>query len=205
MTPTLHVDGPIATLVLDAPPGNPTDRAFFSALTALTRDTLPALDVVGLVIHGRGRHFSSGADVEELRARVTSGPADAVHRELGAHAAALSALEALPYPVVAAIDGCCLGSGLELALACRARIATRRALLGLPEVTFDLMPGCGGTVRLPACVGVGPALDLALTGRFVDADEAHRMGLVDALVSAGDLLPAARRMARFLSGGREVR
>ena len=104
MTPTLHVDGPIATLVLDAPPGNPTDRAFFSALRALTRDTLPALEVVGLVIHGRGRHFSSGADVEELRARVTAGPAEAVHQELGAHAAALSALEALPYPVVAAID-----------------------------------------------------------------------------------------------------
>lgn len=205
MTPTLDARGPIATLVLDAPPNNRTDRAFFAALGTLVADVLPRLDVAGLVIRGAGRHFSSGADVDELRARVAAGPADAVRDELVAHAAALTALERLPYPVVAAIDGCCLGSGLELALACRARVATDRALLGLPESTFGLMPGCGGTVRLPALVGRGPAMDLALTGRFVDAPEAAALGLVDAVVPRAGLDEAARRMVRFLAGPGEAR
>jgi len=205
MTPTLVPEGPVATLLLDAPPGNPTDRAFFEALGHLVRDVLPGLAVDGLVVRGRGRHFSSGADVDELRSRVVEGPAEPVLDALAAHASALSALEDLPYPVVAAIDGCCLGSGLELALACRARVATERALLGLPEVTFGLMPGCGGTVRLPARVGLGAAIDLALTGRFVEAPEALRLGLVDAVVARDRLDDAARRLVRFLAGPGEAR
>jgi enoyl-CoA hydratase/carnithine racemase len=205
MTPTLQVEGTVASLILDGPPRNVTDRAFFEALAGLVRDVLPRLDVLGLVVRGRGRHFSAGAEVEELRARVVDGPLDAVHAELSAHADALAALERLPYPVVAAIDGCCLGSGLEVALACRARIATDGALLGLPEVTFGLMPGCGGTVRLPERVGVGAAMDLALTGRFVDAGEALAMGLVDAVVPRERLATAAERMVRFLAVSREAR
>ncbi len=205
MTPTLQADGPIALLVLDAPPGNPTDQAFFERFAMLVRDVLPSLDTQGLVIRGRGRHFSAGADVDELRARVAGGPIAAVRQELAAHAASLAALECLPYPVVAAIDGCCLGSGLELALACRARVATDRALFGLPEVTFGLMPGCGGTVRLPERVGVGTALDMALTGRFVDAAEALALGLADAVVSRDRLTAASERMVRFLASTREAR
>lgn len=205
MTPTLHVEGAVASLVLDGPPRNATDRAFFDDLAGLVRDVLPRLEVSGLVMRGRGRHFSAGAVIDELRARVLGGPVDAVHGELTAHAGTLAALERLPYPVVAAIDGCCLGSGLELALACRARIATEHALLGLPETTFGLMPGCGGTVRLPERVGVGAAMDLILTGRFVDGREALAMGLVDAVVPRTQLAAASERMVRFLAGTREAR
>ncbi len=95
---------------------------------------------------------------------------------------------------MAAVGGCCLGSGLELALACRWRIAAANAVFALPETSFDLMPGCGGTVRLPSLVGRGRAVDLVLSGRFVDAGEAREIGLVDAIVDRRDLLAAARRL-----------
>ena len=95
---------------------------------------------------------------------------------------------------MAAVGGCCLGSGLELALACRWRVAAANAVFALPETSFDLMPGCGGTVRLPLLVGRGRAVELLLSGRFVDAAEAREIGLVDAVVDRRDLLAAARRL-----------
>ncbi|NOZ02246.1 MAG: enoyl-CoA hydratase/isomerase family protein [Deltaproteobacteria bacterium] len=188
---TLEKAGDIATLFLDAPPQNRMDGVFFHELRTITRNVLPGLDTLGLVVRGRGRHFSSGADVEELLTTPQSDLPD--NRE------ALTALESLPYPVVAAIDGACFGSGLELALTCRARLATGNALLGLPEVTFDLMPGCGGTIRLGETVGLGPAIDMTLSGRFLDAKEARWIGLVDAVVPRKELDAAAARLVRALA------
>jgi len=195
----LELDGGIARLILDAPPRNEMDQGFFSDFAALA-GTLMELPVRGLVIHGAGRHFSSGADTSALKAGVA-----------GAHLAlsALTLLEAtesfqavsdLPYPSVAAVGGCCLGSGLELALACRWRVAAANAVFALPETSFDLMPGCGGTVRLPQLVGRGRAVELLLSGRFVDAEEALEIGLVDAVVDRRDLLATARRLVERIPG-----
>ena len=158
----------------------------------------PGLDVAGLVVRGRGRHFSAGADVPRL-CRLAASRAPDTLDVLAANSAAFTSLERLPYPTVAAIDGVCLGSGLELALACRWRIATPSALFASPEAEFGLIPGCGGSVRLPERIGTGAALDLFLSARHLDAEEAFRLGLVDALLPRADLGPAASRLVRRLA------
>ncbi len=107
-------------------------------------------------------------------------------------------LAALPFPTVAAIHGACLGGGLELALACRCRVATEhpKTKLGLPEVQLGLIPGLGGTQRLPRLIGVPDALDLILTSKQVDARKAKRLGLVDDTCHPADLRTAAERVLR---------
>jgi len=189
----LDPDGEIASLVLDAPPRNEMNQGFFGTLAALVR-TLHDLPVRGLVVHGAGRHFSSGADIGALKAGVAAGETSRASRALFAATSSLQAIAELPYPTVAAIGGCCLGSGLELALACRWRVAAANAVFALPETSFDLMPGCGGSVRLPLLVGRGRAAELLLSGRFMDAGEALEIGLVDAVVDRRGLVAAARRL-----------
>jgi 3-hydroxyacyl-CoA dehydrogenase/enoyl-CoA hydratase/3-hydroxybutyryl-CoA epimerase len=179
--------------VLDAPPRNEMGQDFFRTLAALI-GTLKALSVRGLVVHGAGRHFSSGADIDALKAGLAGAQPDLAKSTLFAATSSFQALAELPYPTIAAVGGCCLGSGLELALACRWRVAAANAVFALPETSFNLMPGCGGTVRLPALVGRGRAVELLLSGRFVDAAAALEIGLVDAVVDRRDLLPAARRL-----------
>jgi enoyl-CoA hydratase/carnithine racemase len=198
----LEQHGVIAELLLNAPPRNEMNRQFFDAWAELVRE-LPRLAVAGLIVRGRGRHFSSGADVEELRQRL--GPAGSSAETcatapgfLRDATAGFQALAQLPFPVVAAISGACLGSGLELALACHYRVATPTAVLGLPETSFQLMPGCGGTVRLPAVVGVGRAIELVLTGRRLLAPEAREMGLIDGVVERDELRSAAAGLIRRL-------
>jgi len=194
----LEQEGDLAVLFLCAPPRNLMDGPFFEALTGLVRDVLPDLPVAGLVVRGSGRHFSAGADVAALKALADRDDGDAP-RVLRENAAAFTGLERLPYPTVAAVDGACLGSGLELALACTWRLSTPSALYAAPEASFGLVPGCGGTVRLPERIGVGPALDLILTSRYVDAEEALRLGIVDGVVPREDLGPAAARLVRRLA------
>ncbi len=194
-SPQLRVEGELAWLELATPPQNRMDAAFFAVFGRLVREELPGLAVQGLVLCGQGRHFSSGAPIDELRA---AGP----DREgLQAASASLRALGGLPYPVVAAISGCCLGSGLELALACHYRLAGSGAVFALPEVQFGLMPGCGGCLRLPARVGLAAALELILSGRSLGAQEAHELGLVEAVLPRRQLHKAAARLLRNLGRG----
>lgn len=129
----------------------------------------------GLVITGVGdRAFSAGAEVAELAG--LTGPAAEARMDRGQRV--LAALEALPVPVVAAVNGYALGGGLELAMACDLRVASRSARFGQPEITLANIPGWGGTQRLPRLVGEGRAMELILTGRLIDADEAAVIGLV---------------------------
>lgn len=186
-------DGGIARLVLDAPPRNEMDQTFFHTLAALA-GSLAGLPVRGLVVHGAGRHFSSGAEINALKEGLSGAQPALAASALVAATSSFQAIAELPYPTVAAVGGCCLGSGLELALACRWRVAAANAVFALPETSFDLMPGCGGTVRLPSLVGRSRAVDLVLSGRFVGAEEAGEIGLVDAVVGRRELLDAARRL-----------
>ena len=192
----------IAILTVCAPPRNEMTLAFFRALADLRREVFPRLAVRGVVVHGEGRHFSSGADLAELRA-ILAARSDEAEALLRDNHLSFQALESLPFPVVAAIGGCCLGAGLELALACHARIAAPRAVFALPEVSFGLMPGCGGTVRLPRLVGPSKAAELILSGRTFLADEAREIGLVDRIVDRKDLVAAAREF--ILRGPGEAR
>src|SRR5665213_2142542 len=188
-------DDGIAWLTLDKPDGsaNTLSRAVLIGLEQQL-GALPARSPRGLVIRsGKTSGFIAGADIREFTS-FASAAAALEHIELGQRLCGQVA--ALPYPSVAAIHGFALGGGLELALACRYRVAVgdERLQLGLPEVQLGIHPGFGGSVRTVRLLGVRPAMQLMLTGRPVRADKAARIGLVDKLVSAGELDEAARAM-----------
>jgi len=175
-------------------------------LNALDRATVQEIDravetaggdprVGVLILTGAGeKAFVAGADIHEL-ADQTPVEGEAFSR---AGQAALSRLETLGKPSIAAINGYALGGGLELALACTLRLASESARLGLPEVSLGIIPGYGGTQRLARLVGPGRALEIVLTGEPIGAGEALRIGLVNRVVPAADLLPAAETLARTL-------
>jgi enoyl-CoA hydratase/carnithine racemase len=153
-----------------------------------------ALRVV--ILTGAGdRAFCAGADLKE-RARMGDADVAGFHKALRD---ALAGLEALPQPVVAAVNGAALGGGLELALACDLRVAAEGVEVGLPEVGLGIIPGGGGTARLPRIVGLGRAKELVLTGRRVGAAEALAMGLVTEVVPAARLAEAALALAERLA------
>ena len=144
--------------------------------------------------------FVAGADIAEMAEQT---PLEARARSQRGQALC-SRIEHLGKPVIAAVNGFALGGGLELALACHLRFAADTALLGLPEVTLGIIPGFGGTQRLPRLIGLGPALELIATGEPVSAQEAYRLGLVNRVFQAGELLEAARKCARTIAGNGPV-
>jgi len=168
-------------------------------LNALNRETICELESFtvsfaadpaqrALVVTGAGdKSFVAGADIKELAALDARGAEDA--SRLGQRV--FRAIERLDRPVIAAVNGYALGGGCELALACHMRIASENAALGLPEVGLGIIPGYGGTQRLPRLVGRGRALELILSGRLVKADEAERIGLVNRVVPREKLLDEA--------------
>lgn len=173
-----------------------------SALNALDDDVMTELAVAielaevdvavrALVVTGAGRAFVAGADLANIE-RIQDAFAGREFSLAGQDL--MNALSALPFPTIAAINGFALGGGLELALACDLRVAARGAKLGLPEVTRGVFPGYGGTQRLSRLIGQGRALDLILTGRHVDADEALQLGIVNRVVD--DALEGALDLAR---------
>lgn len=134
-------------------------------------------ELKAVVLSGAGgKAFAGGADISELKERT--------HREafFGFNQRLFQKLEDFPRPVIAAIDGYALGGGLELALSCDLRVASKSAKVGMPEVSLGIFPGAGGTWRLPRVVGLGHAKELVFTGRIVDAEEAFRLGLFERLV-----------------------
>ncbi len=193
-------DGHVVLLTIDRP----------SKLNALDQDTIDELqraftmlddfDQVGAVIlTGAGeKAFVAGADIGELAEQgVLDGKANAQRGQQ-----LTLSIERCSKPVIAAINGFALGGGLELALACDLRFAARTARLGLPEVSLGIVPGYGGTQRLPRLVGTGAALQLILTGDPVTADEALRIGLVNGVTEPAELLPTCKAVAaRIVSRG----
>ncbi len=152
-----------------------------------TLDAVARSEARVLIITGAGeRAFCAGADITELTGRNLA--AHKAGAELGQHV--FAKLDTLPVPSIAAINGFALGGGCELALSCSFRLATPRARFGLPEIKLGLIPGYGGTQRLPRLIGESRALEIILTGRMVGAEEALKIGLVNHIVE-GDLLDAA--------------
>ena len=184
--------GAVALLTLNRPEkrnalGGEMRCAFFGAVGNAARDP----EVRAVVITGAGgKAFAAGSDIAEFEART---PVDQyrVQRQPSIY----ELVERLPKPVIAAIDGWCLGAGLELAMACDVRIASDRSKLGQPEIGLGIIPGGGGTQRLPRIVGVGAALKMILGGDPIDAAEALRLRLVEEVVAAGELLPRAVALA----------
>ena len=193
-TLTLAVRARVATITVNRP----------DKLNALNDHTIAELgeaidavgardDVAGAILTGAGsRAFVAGADIAELSAQ---GPLDGRARALAGQRV-FSRFESSPKPVIAAVNGFALGGGCELAMACHIRVAADTARFGLPEVKLGIGPGYGGTQRLPRLVGKGRALQLILTGEMIDAAEAYRIGLVNKVVTAAELLDSAEAMLR---------
>ena len=180
--------GPVALLTLDRPKAlNALDGAMLEAISARCAELAADPSLRAVVLTGEGRAFAAGADVAEMR-RHDAREAERWSR-LG-HAA-LAALEALPVPVIAAVNGYALGGGCELALACDWIYASERARFGQPEVGLGLVPGFGGTTRLVRRVGVAWAKELVLGGEPIDAATALRIGLANRVFPPDELVPAA--------------
>lgn len=159
-------------------------------------DQVAGSDARALIVTGAGaKAFCAGADIKELTGRSLSEQ----RRDAAFGQAVLARLDDLPMPSVAAINGYAFGGGMELALACTFRIAAPNAKMGLPEIKLGLIPGYGGTQRLPRVVGEARALEMILSGRTLDAEDALRIGLVHH-IAEGDVLQAAIAYARQFSG-----
>lgn len=184
-------EGSVAVLTLDRPPVNALSGELVDELEGAIGRSEDA-GVRAVVVTG-SPHFAAGADVKGFHAAMESGTRDALAGRLSA---VLRRLERLPKPVVAAIRGFALGGGCELALACDFRILSEDATLGQPEVNLGIMPGAGGTVRLPRLIGVARARELIFSGRHVDAAEALGIGLADRVVPNEELDEAAMDAAQ---------
>jgi enoyl-CoA hydratase/carnithine racemase len=183
MTVRLERRGAAAIVTIDRPDQrNALSRQAVLDLGRIGRE-LAADDTVRLaIVTGSGdKAFCAGADLKE-RAGMSH---DGVREMLGLYASELAWLERSPFPTAAAVNGAALGGGLELALTCDLRLAQPRAVFGLPETTLGIVPGAGGTQRLPRIVGYPKAVELVLTGARIDAAEAHALGLVNRVAPEG--------------------
>jgi len=190
-------DRAIATLTINRPEKRnalsvAVRRAFLDAFSALSQDP----DIRVIVITGAGdKSFVAGADIAEFATRT---PVEQYQVMRGP--SPLEAIERSPKPVIAAINGHCLGGGLELAMACDFRIASERARFGQPEINLGIIPGGGGTQRLPRLIGLGSAMQMVLTGEPIDAERAYRVGLVQEIVPHERLMPRVREIAGVIAG-----
>ncbi len=187
----------IAVLTVNRPDAlNALDAPTLTQLRDRLREVADDADVRVVVLTGTGdRAFVAGADIKYMSALGVDEARE--WGALGQEAGRL--LETMPKPTIAAINGFALGGGCELALACDFRYAAANAKLGQPEVNLGIIPGWGGTQRLARAVGIGLAKELVLTGRMVDADEAQRIGLVNAVFEPGELMEKTMETARALA------
>jgi enoyl-CoA hydratase len=191
-------DGAVAVVTIDNPPMNALSAPLLDELEA-EFERLDADDAVrAIVLRGAGeRAFVAGADIKEFpslrEAAAGDGGSAGGIQKLGAR------MDAARTPFIAAIHGFCLGGGLELAMCCDIRVAAEGAQLGQPEIKLGLIPGGGGTQRLPRLVGLGRAQLLNMTGDFIDAGTAYDWGLVEKVVPAEELLDAALTIARTIA------
>ncbi|MBI4736402.1 MAG: enoyl-CoA hydratase/isomerase family protein [candidate division NC10 bacterium] len=190
-------EGGVATLVVDRPPLNALSYQTKEEIAACLEEVAADSAVRCLIVFGAGaRAFSVGSDIKEFP-EVT---ARRLGRQRAAHEHAVyNRLDRFPVPTIAAIEGHCLGGGLELALACDLRVAGETSRLGLPEVTLGVFPAGGGTERLPRLIGEAHARELIYTGEPVDAREAWRIGLVNRVAPAGQALRVAQELGRTIA------
>ena len=193
----LDVDTTVATIRLDRPPANAISRQVSDELRDAVLEAGGREDVRAVVVWGGPKIFAAGADIKDM---VGWGPEE-IRPVVSALGDALVVLEEVPKVTIAAIEGYCLGGGCELALACDFRFAAQDATLGQPEIALGIIPGAGGTQRLPRLVGHARARELVYSGRRVSADEALRIGLVDAVTPPGEAHQVAVHVAlRYAKG-----
>jgi enoyl-CoA hydratase len=192
---TFAVTDRIATITVNRPDKlNALNSATIAELGVAIDEARTRGDVGAVILTGAGRAFVAGADIGELHGQT---PLEATARSRAGQAV-FRRFETSPKPTIAAINGFALGGGCELAMSCHMRIASEFAKLGQPEVKLGIVPGYGGTQRLPRLVGRGAALRLLLTGEIIDANEAYRLGLVDQVVAATALIDTATALLKTM-------
>lgn len=183
---SIAYQGQIAVITIDSPPVNALSQAVRSGLVECVGEAVSNEDTLAIVLICAGRTFIAGADISEFG----KPPLEPYLPDV------LETLDACPIPIIAAMHGTALGGGLETALACRYRIAVDSSRIGLPEVSLGLIPGAGGTQRLPRIAGLENALDMITSGRHVGAREALKMGVIDEITGTNGLLTTAVEFAR---------
>src|SRR4051795_5806028 len=197
MAVTFSAEAAVGYVTLDKPPANSYDKAFMDELGAAV-DAAAADDAVKAVIvrSASKRFFSAGADIKAFLANDSAANMAMIER---GHEV-LASIARVPKVFIAQVEGHALGGGLEISLACDLRFGARGAYkLGVPEVTLGLLPGNGGTQRLPRIIGVPKALDLMITGRPVSPGEAHGLGILNRLFAASEIAERTRAYAETLS------
>ncbi|MBN2397514.1 MAG: enoyl-CoA hydratase/isomerase family protein [Deltaproteobacteria bacterium] len=190
------IEDEIAVITINNPPMNPLITAVRDQLSAIMTELAGKLDEVkAVILTGSGKAFVAGADIKSFP-ELTQEKAKA---RLQKTRPLYQQMEDFARPVICAINGYCLGGGLELAMSCDIRIASSSAQLGQPEINLGIIPGGGGTQRLPRLVGAGIAKELIYTGKFISAERAYEIGLVNAVVDPDKLMDEAKEMARLIA------
>lgn len=196
------IEDNIGHLMLNQPPANLMTRGFFDELNELTRDVISKSDIKAIIIYGNGRHFSAGADHINILKRIKENLPKVYPTYLPGFLKetiqSFLFFEKLQIPTFAAIRGTCFGSALELALFCKYRICAEGTVIGFPEASFGLMPGCGGSIKLPAIVGRSKAIELIISGRNFSAAEAYKWGIVHKIVHRKILIDETVKIARTM-------
>jgi enoyl-CoA hydratase/carnithine racemase len=192
----LTVSHHVARITLHHPPANVLNLSVLKDLEQVLNEVEEDDYVRVVIVTGTGRFFSAGADLHELAHLTTvhSGSEFALRGQ-----SLLSRIERSEKPILVAINGTCVGGGLELALACHIRVAAAGAMIGLPEIKLGLIPGFGGTQRLPRVVGASKAAEMILTGESLSAEEALRIGLVSRVVPPHELMAQAEAIAALIT------
>jgi len=192
----LEVEDGVGTIRIDRPKMNALNVQVQEEIRAAATEAAERDDVKAVIVYGGERVFAAGADIKEM---ADMSYTDMVARSGGLQSS-FSAVARIPKPVVAAVTGYALGGGCELALCADIRIAADDATLGQPEILLGIIPGAGGTQRLSRLVGPSKAKDIIFTGRFVKADEALAIGMVDKVVPAADVYTEAVAWAKQFTG-----
>ena len=194
----VEVKDKIAVLTIDHPPVNSFNVQVVTELEQAMDELLVDDEVKVIIITGGGtRAFIAGADIPEIKAALEQ--SDGLKETTGQGQALFLKIEKATKPIIAAINGFCLGGGMELAMSCHMRVCSDRAQLGQPEINLGIIPGWGGTQRLPRLVNRGKAIEMILTGDMITAQDAYRLGLVNKIVPHDAVLKEAQGLARKIA------
>lgn len=201
----LSVEGRTAVLTMDIMPDNRMDKHFFKNLHEKFQLVNNNKSIGAMVITSCGRHFSAGADVEDVKGTVLKPfyegceMDEILERSILRDTRLFRSIEMMDIPVIAAITGFCLGSGFELALACNIRICSSDSFFGCPELSFGIITGMSGSIRLKEIIGKNKTTEMLLIGDMIGAEEAYRMGLVNKVLKRKEVLPFAMELAHSYS------
>jgi len=195
----LEKEPPLAVITINRPPVNALNPEAIGELTQAFKELRDDADVRVIIITGAGQYtFVAGADITSFGAGQDE-PSESQFAQIKNGQKLFTDIETFPKPVIAAVNGVCLGGGNELAMACDLRIAAESARFGQPEINLGIIPGWGGTQRLPRLIGKTKAMELLLTGDMIKASDALRVGLVNKVVPDSELLAQTKNVARMLA------